>query len=104
MRRAILIKRFLLAIAMLFGLFVITTTEMYFVMPPAARAQTNTFCASNLACTVTGVWTFQGSITGSTINNLIYVEGVAFPRTNTGIQAALTAAAAQSGGTVYLTA
>jgi hypothetical protein len=44
---------------MLIGLFAITTVEMWFSKSPEARAQTNIFCAENLACTVTGIWTFS---------------------------------------------
>jgi len=52
-------KRFFLALLVLVALFGITTLEQWFLMTPAARAQTNTFCAANLACTVTGAWTFS---------------------------------------------
>src|SRR5271155_1694298 len=45
---------------MLFGLFIIVTAEQWFLLAPTARAQVNTFCASNLACTVTGAWSFAG--------------------------------------------
>jgi hypothetical protein len=77
-------KRLLIALLMLAGLFVVTTAEQWFLMTPAARAQTNTFCASNLACTVTGVWTFNAV---GNFNSIFYVDGTKY----TTIEAALAA-------------
>jgi hypothetical protein len=54
-------KRLLLAFLIFFALFGVVTLEQWFLMAPSARAQTNTFCAANLACTVTGIWTFSGA-------------------------------------------
>ena len=54
-------KRLFLALLIVVALFGITTLEQWFLMTPSARAQTNTFCAANLACTVTGIWTFSGA-------------------------------------------
>jgi hypothetical protein len=68
-----------------------------------ADPQTNTFCAANLNCTITGIWTFSTTPVIAGFNGIIYIDGVLYPRTNTGVQAALTAAGAQGGGTVYLT-
>lgn len=64
-----MMKKLFLALLVLVALFGITTLEQWFLMPPAARAQTNTFCASNLACTVTGIWTFKY------LSNVRYADG-----------------------------
>lgn len=44
----------------------LTTILLIAVGGFAALPQTNTFCAANLACTVTGAWTFSGGITVNT--------------------------------------
>lgn len=51
-------------------------------MPSVVRAQTNTFCASNLACTVSAAWTM------AKINGVCYVDGT----TNATLAAAVTCA------------
>jgi hypothetical protein len=66
--------------------------------------QTNTFCAANLACTITGVWSFQANNTHSgtetftnrlstgNLNDILFVDGVQY----TTIAAAVTAAGANT--------
>lgn len=67
-------KKLFLALLVLVALFGITTLEQWFLMTPAARAQTNTFCAANLACTVTGAWTFTGAANVKTFETIVYVD------------------------------
>ena len=78
-----------------------------------ARAQqVNTFCALNLPCTLTALWTFTGGLSGSgpntftgtttiaKLNNVIRVDGVTYALSTAGLQAAIAAAIAAGGGTV----
>jgi hypothetical protein len=58
-------------------------------MPPIVRAQTNTFCAANLSCTVTGAWTFNAI---PQINNVLWLDGVTNPQTAAGLNALLVTA------------
>jgi len=44
------------------ALFSILTLGLYLRMPSTAQAQVNTFCAANLACTVTAAWNFTGGL------------------------------------------
>ena len=55
-------KRFALTVLMFSALFSAITFGFYLRMPPTVRAQLNTFCAANLACTVTGAWNFTGGL------------------------------------------
>lgn len=66
-------KRLLLALLILVALIAGSTAVRWILLPPAARAQVNTFCASNVVCTVSGAWTFGSQIvstvaTGTTLS------------------------------------
>lgn len=55
-------RKFFLGMFVVIALLAGATAVHWFMMPPAARAQVNTFCATNLACTVSGSWTFGQQI------------------------------------------
>src|SRR6266436_1209342 len=69
-------KKLLLGILIFFALFGIVTLEQWFLMPPSVRAQTNTFCAANLACTVTAAWTFSNALTVSGVTTFTGAQTV----------------------------
>src|SRR6266850_6556635 len=56
---------------------IVEVVPIYLPDPP----QTNTFCAANLACTVTAAWTFSGTATftgalqAKNIENILFVDG-----------------------------
>lgn len=56
------LKRLLLALLILVALIAGSTAVRSILLPPAARAQVITFCASNVVCTVSGAWTFSSQI------------------------------------------
>lgn len=77
-------KKVLLAILLFGALFAAVTVEQFLFMPPIVRAQTNTFCAANLICTVTAAWTFtsgQNNLAAGIINKQIWVGPVGFTYT-----------------------
>lgn len=79
-----MVKKLFLAFLVLVALFGITMLEQWFLMTPTARAQTNTFCAANLACIVTAAWTFGN------INNTLYVSQFAGADLGAKMNAAVT--------------
>lgn len=54
-------KKIFGALIVLVALYFGVSIGMYVALPPTVRAQVNTFCAANLACTVTANWTFSGT-------------------------------------------
>lgn len=56
-------KKIFGALIVLVALYFGVSIGMYVALPPTVRAQVNTFCAANLACTVTANWGFAGNNT-----------------------------------------
>ena len=52
-------KKIFGALIVLVALYFGVSIGMYVALPPTVRAQVNTFCAANLACTVTANWAFS---------------------------------------------
>lgn len=87
-------KRVLTVTLLVVAIFCCATLGYYWMMPPVVKAQVNTFCASNLACTVTAVWTFTGQTNIKTLNSSARVFASQFSGTDvcaqiTNAQAAL---------------
>lgn len=80
-------KRLLFALLIILALFGVLTIEQYVMMPPSVRAQTNTFCAANLVCTVTATWTFK-TLNGGVI---VFADQFAGSDASAKIQAAIVA-------------
>jgi hypothetical protein len=51
-----MMKRLAIIISVILGAYIGITAGVYVSLPSEVQAQTNTFCAANLACTVTGIW------------------------------------------------
>lgn len=86
-------KRLLLILSLLFAI-ALGALLAPFVQNSVTLAQTNTFCAANLSCTITGAWSFS-SFTASlavfgNINNVRQIDGTKFAKTAAGINAADT--------------
>ena len=75
----------------------IAIAVIYLLLPRRARAQVNTFAASNFGQTWKGIQKFIAGLTILSIDNSLYVDGVKY----TTVQAAVTAACA-SGGVVLV--
>ena len=79
-------KKILGTLIVLVALYFGVSIGMYVALPPTVRAQVNTFCAANLACTVTANWNFSGTTafsgssthtgteTFANINNVIFAD------------------------------
>lgn len=91
-------KRLLIPVLAAIMLYAVACFVRYYTLPPEVQAQTNTFCAANLTCTVSAAWTYTSSLTASNANGALHVCPTC---ANTTIGAAYTALPS-AGGTIFV--